>query len=168
MLDQITRSAMPWSTSPPPASRSSCSRSSFSIRLTTSTTRPRRRWRAGREDLAREALPRKAAAQAQIDGLEAAAPAAHRGRGEARAEAGRAAEAGQQVPYPEGDPEGPVHRGQGRRRGKRERRGHLQHSATPAPRSNARRTRSPPCKPGPARGRAAPVRRARRRRRRQR
>ena len=52
----------------------------------------------GREDLAREALSRKAAAQAQIDAMEAQRPAARRGRGEAGARARRAAAAGEQLP----------------------------------------------------------------------
>ena len=60
-----------WSTSPLRASGSSCRSSSCSTRSPTWRTRHRRALGQGREDLAREALSRRAAAQQQIDGLEA-------------------------------------------------------------------------------------------------
>ena len=60
---------------------------------------------------------------------------AHRGRGEAGARAGRAAEAGEQLPLAEGSPQGPVHRRERDQRGQRGRGGHRPASATPAPRS---------------------------------
>ena len=98
-----------------------------------------------------------------------AAPAARRGRGEAGARAGRAAEAGEQLPLAEGSPQGAVHRRQRDELGQRGRGGHFdQHQRL------RRRPRTRPGQdlhhagPGRRAGRAAPVRRPRGRRRRRR
>ena len=116
---------------------------------------------ANREDLAKEALSRKAAAQQQIDQMEPQRQQLDGGGAEAHQDARRTAEAGQRLPDPEGDPQGPVHRGQGGQRGRREHRRHLQ---------VVQRLRGePPAGPGQDRhhagplgrvGRAARVRRA--------
>ena len=68
----------------------------------------------GREDLAQEALSRKAAAQAPDRRHGIPAPAAHRAGGQARADPRCPAEEGEQLPYAEGSAEGPVHRGEAR------------------------------------------------------
>ena len=82
----------------------------------------------GKEDLAREALTRKATAQAQIDEMEAAAPAARRAGGEARPDAAGAAAAGEHLPDAEGSAEGPVHRGRRFGLGERGRGRDLEHA----------------------------------------
>ena len=70
----------------------------------------------GREDLAREALSRKAAAQAQIDRMEAQhQQLTERGGRSSEQTLAGAAGAGQHVPHPEGNAEGPVHRRPARR-----------------------------------------------------
>ena len=67
----------------------------------------------GREDLAREALSRKAAAQEQIDGARAAAPAVSGPAAEDDPDAAGAPDPGQRVPLSKGNPEGAVQRGSG-------------------------------------------------------
>ncbi len=64
----------------------------------------------GREDLAREALSRKAAAQQQIDGLQSQQQELADQEQKLEQEPRRPAGPGQQVPQPEGSPQGPVHR----------------------------------------------------------
>ena len=90
---------------------------------------------ANREDLAKEALSRKAAAQQQIDQMEPQRQQLERGGAEAHQDARRAAEAGQRLPHAEGDPQGPVHRGQGgQSRSTRARPASPSRSTTPGPR----------------------------------
>ena len=82
----------------------------------------------GKEDLAREALSRKATAQAQINEMEAAARAARRAGGEARRDAAGAAAAGEYLPDAEGSAEGPVRRGRRVGLGERGRGRDLEHA----------------------------------------
>ena len=79
----------------------------------------------GREDLAREALSRKAAAQAQIEGMEPQHQELTQEEEKLEHGPGRLAEAGEQVPLAEGSAQGAVHRGERDERGERERGGHL-------------------------------------------
>ena len=65
----------------------------------------------GKEDLAREALSRKAAAQAQIDGHGSRSTSSSPRRRRSSVNAAGAAAAGEHLPDPEGSAEGPVHRG---------------------------------------------------------
>ena len=66
---------------------------------------------AGREDLAREALSRKAAAQQQIDGLGPQHDQLNEEEQKMEQTLTVAPGPGQQLPVPEGSDEGPVHRG---------------------------------------------------------
>ena len=68
----------------------------------------------GREDLAREALSRKAAAQAQIDAMEPQHQQLADQEEKLEQHPRRAAEEGERVPHAEGSTEGAIHRGAGR------------------------------------------------------
>ena len=82
----------------------------------------------GKEDLAREALSRKATAQAQIDGMESQ----HEQLAEQEEKLGQtlqdAAAAGEHLPDAEGSAEGPVHRGRRFGLGERGRGRDLEHA----------------------------------------
>ena len=82
----------------------------------------------GREDLAREALSRKAAAQAQIDGMEPQHQQLTEEEQKMEQTLQVLQEQGQQVPDAEGNAEGPVHRGERDELGERERGRDLHHA----------------------------------------
>ena len=108
------RCAAAWPTWPPAASGWSCSSaSSSSSRPTSCRSRRRRRSRSGREDLAREALTRRAALQSQIADLrDAARRAAGRG-GEAHRSPRSGCRPRSRRSDHEGDDQGHLHRGRG-------------------------------------------------------
>ena len=82
----------------------------------------------GREDLAREALSRKAAAQAQIDGMEPQHQQLTEEEQKMEQTLQVLQEQGQQVPDAEGSAEGPVQRGERGELGERERGRDLHHA----------------------------------------
>ena len=80
----------------------------------------------GREDLAKEALSRKAAAQQQIDTMEPQRVQMAEEEEKLTKTLAALQTAGQRVPHAEGDPQGAVHRSQGDHLGQRELGGDLE------------------------------------------
>ena len=80
----------------------------------------------GREDLAKEALSRKAAAQQQIDSMEPQRIQMAEEEEKLTKTLAALQTQGQRVPHAEGDPQGAVHRGQGDHLGQREHDGDLE------------------------------------------
>ena len=111
-------------------------------------TQARQAVAANREDLAREALERKAAAQQQLQGLDEQVQAAPGPAGEAHRGAADARDAHRELPLDEGSDEGAVLGRRGAGQDRRGRDGDRQAAwRTPARRSSARRTRPRSCRP---------------------
>ncbi len=105
----------------------------------------------GNEDLAREALARRAALGEQLAELKTQHDQISDQEQKLVADLAGAADPGRALPHPEGDDEGLLHRGRGPDQGRRGGVGDLGlHAAAPAPPCSGPRTRSPACRRGRA------------------
>ena len=134
---------------PPPGSGWRCRASSCRPRRPSSTPRPRRPWRPGREDLAREALAGRAVHRAGAGGAQDAArpPSRPRRRSSPRRPSGSPSPR-RRPPHPQGDHQGhPTPPPRPRRRSGRPCRGSPTNSGTSVRPCSERRTRRHPCRP---------------------